>query len=112
MYSKEEGTPAAKLPEQVYGKTKKSRYNKIMQIQQKISKENLQNKIGQEVEVLIEDISFDGKYLIGRTKQDVPDIDGVIYIKNSDDKLVNQFVKAKVIDVSNYDLIGEIVKEN
>ena len=112
MYSKEEGTPAAKLPEQVYGKTKKSRYNQIMQIQQKISKENLQNKIGQEVEALIEEISFDGKYLIGRTKQDVPDIDGVIYIKNSDNKLVNQFVKAKVIDVSNYDLIGEIVKEN
>ena len=112
MYSKEEGTPAARLPEQVYGKTKKSRYNKIMKIQQKISKENLQNKIGQEVEVLIEDISFDGKYLIGRTKQDVPDIDGVIYIKNSDDKLVNKFVKAKVIEVSDYDLIGELVKEN
>ena len=110
MYSKEEGTPAAKLPEQVYGKTKKSRYNKIMKIQQKISKENLQNKIGQEVEVLIEEISFDGKYLIGRTKQDVPDIDGVIYIKNVDDKLINKFITAKVIDVSNYDLIGEIVK--
>ena len=112
MYSKEEGTPAAKLPEQVYGKTKKSRYNKIMKIQQEVSKENLQNKIGQEVEILIEEISFDRKYLIGRTKQDVPDIDGVIYIKNRDDKLVNQFVKAKVIDVSNYDLIGELVKEN
>ena len=83
-----------------------------MKIQQGISKENLQNKIGQEVEVLIEDISFDGKYLIGRTKQDVPEIDGVIYIKNSNEKLINQFIKAKVIDVSNYDLIGEIVKEN
>ena len=83
-----------------------------MKNQQGISKENLQNKIGQEVEVLIEDISFDGKYLIGRTKQDVPEIDGVIYIKNSDEKLINQFIKAKVIDVSNYDLIGEIVKEN
>ena len=83
-----------------------------MKIQQEVSKENLQNKIGQEVEILIEDISFDRKYLIGRTKQDVPDIDGVIYIKNRDDKLVNQFVKAKVIDVSNYDLIGELVKEN
>lgn len=111
MYSKEEGTPAEKLPEQVYGKTKKSRYNKIMKIQQKISNDNLQNKIGQEIEVLVENISFDGKYLIGRTKQDVPEIDGVIYIKNNDNKLVNQFVTTKIIDVSNYDLIGEIVKE-
>ena len=110
MYSKEDGTPAAKLPEQVYGKTKKSRYDKIMKIQQKISNENLQKKIGQEVEVLIENMSFDGKYLIGRTKQDVPDIDGLIYIKCKDEDLINQFVKAKIIDVKNYDYIGELVK--
>lgn len=110
MYSKEDGTPAAKLPEQIHGNTKKSRYNKIMEIQKKISNENLQRKIGQEVEVLIEDISFDGKYLIGRTKQDVPDIDGVVYVKNTDVKdLVNKFVKVKIIDVSDYDLIGEIL---
>ena len=111
MYSKEDGTPAAKLPEQVYGKTKKSRYDKIMKIQQKISNENLQKKIGQEVEVLIENMSFDGKYLIGRTKQDVPDIDGLIYIKYKDENLINQFVKAKIIDVKNYDYVGEFVKE-
>ena len=110
MYSKEEGTPAAKLPEQIHGNTKKSRYNKIMEIQQKISNENLKNKIGQEFEVLIEDISFDGKYLIVRTKQDVPDIDGIVYVKNQEkSNLVNKFVKVNIIDVKNYDLIGEIV---
>ena len=111
MYSKEEGTPAAKLPEQIHGNTKKSRYNKIMEIQQKISNENLKNKIGQKFEVLIEDISFDGKYFIGRTKQDVPDIDGIIYVKNQDKKnLVNQFIKVHIIEVKDYDLIGEIIK--
>ena len=111
MYSKEEGTPAAKLPEQIHGNTKKSRYNKIMEIQQKISNENLKNKIGQKFEVLIEDISFDGKYLIGRTKQDVPDIDGIIYVKNQDKRnLVNQFIKVHIIEVKDYDLIGEIIK--
>ena len=110
MYSKEEGTPASKLPEQIHGNTKKSRYNKIMEIQQKISNENLQKKIGQEVEVLVEDISFDGKYLIGRTKQDVPDIDGIIYIKNDNKtNLVNKFVKAKITNVKDYDLIGELM---
>lgn len=109
MYSKEEGTPAEKLPNQIHGNTKKSRYNKIMEIQQKISNKNLQEKIGQEYEVLIEDISFDGKYLIGRTKQDVPDIDGIIYIKNNqEENLVNKFIKVKIIDVKDYDLIGEI----
>ena len=111
MYSKEDGTPAAKLPNQIHGNTKKSRYNKIMEIQQKISNENLQRKIGQEFQVLIEDISFDGKYLIGRTKQDVPDIDGVVYVKNSDAiNLVDKFVKVHITDIKDYDLIGEIVR--
>ena len=110
MYSKEDGTPAAKLLGQIHSNTKKSRYNKIMKIQQKISNENLQRKIGQEYEALIEDISFDGKYLIGRTKQDVPDIDGIIYIKNDQkEQLVDKFVKVQITDVRDYDLIGEII---
>ena len=109
-YSKEEGTPAAKLPAQINGNTKNSRYNKIMKIQQQISNENLKKEIGKEYEVIIEDISFDKKYLIGRTRKDVPDIDGIIYIKNTLQKEeINQFVKVKVIDVKDYDLIGEII---
>ena len=109
-YSKEEGTPAAKLPDQINGNTKNSRYNKIMKIQQQISNDNLKKEIGKEYEAIIEDISFDKKYLIGRTRQDVPDIDGIIYIKNTLQKEeINQFVKVKVIDVKDYDLIGEII---
>lgn len=115
MYSKEDGTPAAKLPNQVHGNTKKARYNKIMAIQQKISKQVLENKIGKIYEVLIEDVSFDGKFLIGRTMQDVPDIDGLVYIKNNIKEnlhqIMNNFVKCKVIKINDYDLIGEIVKE-
>ena len=110
MYSKEEGTPAEKLPEQIHGNTKKARYNKIMQIQQKVSNENLKNKIGQVVEVLIEDISFDGKFLIGRTSQDVPEEDGIIYVENTNfENKVNSFVNVKIKDVKDYDLIGEII---
>ncbi len=109
-YSKEEGTPAEKLPNQIHGNTKKSRYNKIMGVQQKISNENLKNKIGKTYEVLIENISFDKQFYIGRTMQDVPEIDGLVYIKNNDDgKKLNNFVKSKIIDVSNYDLIAEII---
>ena len=111
VYSKEEGTPAAKLPNQIHGNTKKSRYNKIMKSQQEISRRNLENKIGKKYEVLIEDISFDGKYLIGRTMQDVPEIDGLVYIKVrdlQDKKYINKFKKCKIIDVSNYDLIATL----
>ena len=113
MYSKEEGTPAEKLPNQIHGNTKKSRYNKIMEEQQIISNQNLKKKIGKTFDVLIEDVSFDGKYFIGRTMQDVPDIDGIVYIKNENDKiqdsLLNHFVNCKVIDVSNYDLIAKLL---
>ena len=110
MYSKEDGTPAAKLLGQIHTNTKKSRYNKIMQIQQKISNENHQKKIGKQYEVLVESLSFDGKYLIGRTKQDVPDIDGIIYIKNdSTQQLVDKFVNVKIAEVRDYDLIGELI---
>lgn len=114
IYSKEEGTPASRLPEQIHGNTKKSRYNKIMKEQAKISLENLKNKIGKTYKVLIESISFDGKYFVGRTMQDVPEEDGLVYIKNDGkykvEDILNCFANCKIIKVSNYDLIGEIVK--
>ncbi len=116
MYSKEDGTLAARMKNQIHGNTKKSRYNKIMALQQQISKENLSKKIGELHEVLIEDISFDKKYLIGRTSKDVPDIDGIVYvIYNNTNKTKditeykNKFIACKIIDVKDYDLIAEIL---
>ena len=109
-YSKEDGTPAAKLPNQIHGNTKKSRYNKIMKEQQEISEQNLKEKIGKKYETLIENISFDGKYYIGRTIENVPDIDGVVYIKNSNkENLINKFVTCRIVDINTYDLIGKII---
>ena len=113
QYSKEDGTPAAKLPNQVHGNTKKARYNKIMKIQQEISRKKLEKKLNKEYEVLIEDITFDGKYYIGRTMQDVPEIDGLVYIKNNSknpkESKLNKFEKCKIIGISDYDLIGEFI---
>ena len=111
QYSKEDGTPAAKLPNQVHGNTKKARYNKIMKIQQEISRKKLEKKLNKEYEVLIEDITFDGKYYIGRTMQDAPDIDGLVYIKNnsgnSKESKLNKFEKCKITEISDYDLVAE-----
>ncbi len=112
-YSKEEGTPAARLPEQIHGNTKKARYNKIMAEQQTISKQVLENKVGKTYKVLVEDMSFDGKYFVGRTMQDVPEEDGLVYIENDGsfdvNEILNNFVNCKITDVTNYDLIGEII---
>ena len=110
-YSKEEGTPASKMQNQIHYKTKQVRLNKIMSLQQEISKEKLETNIGNTIEVLVENISFDGKYLVGRTKNDVPDEDGIVFIKKTKDNenKLNKFIKCKVIDVSNYDLIAESI---
>ena len=110
-YSKEDGTPAEKMPNQIHGNTKKARYNKIMKLQQKIAEENLKQKIGNEYEVLIENKTFDNKYWVGRTKMDVPEMDGVVYIENNkEENLINSFVKCKIIDIQRYDLIGKIME--
>ena len=89
--------------------TKKSRYNKIMKLQQQISDEIMKNQIGKTIEVLIEDESFDGKYYIGRSKNEVPDIDGVIFIKKTEDELLDKFVTVKITGSRDYDLIAELV---
>ena len=109
-YSKEDGTPASRLKEQIHTMTKKSRYNKIMKLQKEISKQNEQKLIGRELEILIEDISLDRKYYIGRSYMDVPEIDGVAYVKNNNTKedLIGKYIKAKVVEVKDYDIIANI----
>lgn len=108
-FSKEEGTPAEKLKDQIHPMTKKSRYNKIMSLQQKIASEIGQEMVGKELEVLIETKTFDGKYYVGRSYREVPDIDGLIYIEMVDKALEGKFVKCKITKASGYDLIGKIV---
>lgn len=90
--------------------TKKSRHKKIMTMQKDISKKNLEEKIGNSYEVMIESTSFDNKYYIGRTYMDVPEEDGIIFIKKQEELEIGAFVKCKVIKVQDYDLIGEVCK--
>lgn len=109
-YSKEDGTPAARIKEQVHPMTKKSRYNKIMKLQNSVSKEISEKQIGRTLKVLLEERSFDGKYYIGRSYMDVPDIDGVIFVNSNEENLEGEFVKVKITGAQDYDLIGELIK--
>ena len=109
-YSKEDGTPAAKFENQVHPKTKEKRKNIIMNIQNEISTEKMKEKIGQEYEVLIEDYSDAGLFYVGRSYMDSPDTDGVIYV-NIEDDLIGKFVKCKIVNSSDYDLIAEIIEK-
>ncbi len=109
MYSKEDGTPAQKLPNQIHTNTKKARHKVIMEIQQKISNENLKNKIGKIYNTLIENLTEDKKYYMGRTYADVPEMDGIVFIKNKENLKFGEFVNCRITDVLDYDLIGEII---
>ena len=108
-YSKEEGTVAQKMENQVHPMTKKSRHKRIMKLQKQIMKEQLSKQIGKQMEVLIENKTFDEKYYIGRSANEVPDIDGVIYIENNQNEdLVGKFVNVEIRDSTEYDLIAKI----
>lgn len=113
-YSKEDGTPASRLKEQIHPMTKKSRYNKIMKLQQQISKQIQEKQLGRELEILIEGITPDQKHYIGRSYMDAPEIDGLTYIEKNTvqnkekDNLIGKYVTVKIVDVKDYDLIGTI----
>lgn len=109
-YSKEDGTPASRLKEQIHPMTKKSRYNKIMKLQQEISNDNEKKQLDRELEISIEDITPDKKYYIGRSYMDVPGIDGIAYIENNTkENLIGKYIKAKVIEVRDYDMILKLI---
>lgn len=109
-YSAEDGTPAAKFKDQIDESVKDFRRDKIMEIQQKVSLDNLKSKVGNVYECLIENITDDGEYFIGRSYMDVPSEDGVIYIKFNNDSMINEFVNVLITDSDEYDLFGEIVE--
>ena len=108
-YSKEDGTPAARLKEQVHYKTKQVRYDRIMGLQKQIAKIKLEEKIGNTYEALVDSIEENGKLIIARSYMDIPNEDGVIFINNTKNVNVGEFINVKITDIQGYDLIGELV---
>ena len=108
-YSKEDGTPAARLKEQVHYKKKQVRYDQIMTLQNQIAKIKLEEKIGNTYEAVVDSIENNGKLLIARSYMDIPNEDGVIYIPNKGNINIGDFINVKITDTQGYDLIGEIV---
>ena len=107
-YSKEEGTRAASLDEQIPDSIKEERKNEIMAIQSEISAEILSKKIGKRLEVLIEE-EVDEENYVGRTYMDSPEIDGVTYVHSAKNLEIGSFVQVDVVDSLDYDLVGEII---
>ena len=108
-YSKEDGTPASRIKEQVHHRTKQARLDKIMSLEQQISRIKLEEKIGNEYEAIVDGFSDDNRFICARSYMDIPNEDGTIFIKNNGKVKPGDFVKCRITAVKNYDLIGEIL---
>lgn len=107
-YSKEDGTPAFRIKEQIHPKTKEARLNKLMKLEQKIATIKLEEKIGNTYNSLIEGYTPDKKYYIARSYMDIPDEDGVIFVENTKKMEIGSFVDCVITDVKDYDLIAKL----
>jgi ribosomal protein S12 methylthiotransferase len=108
-YSREDGTPAAEMADQVSERIKRERYKKLMRAQARVSFKRNRRLIGTVEQAIIEGYSEETELLLkGRTSRQAPDIDGQVYITAGDAK-VGDIVNLRITDSSDYDLIGEIV---
>ena len=109
-YSREEDTPAYKLPEQIDEEVKEERHNELMELQQGISYEISLSKIGNTYDVLIEEKDVENIW-VGRTYMDSVDIDGVVYVTSDEDLELGSIYKVKINDALEYDLMGDVIDE-
>lgn len=108
-YSKEEGTPAYNFDNQIDDDVKQMRYEKLMQIQNEVSYLNNKEKIGKELEVIIDAYDEGELCYIARTYGDTPDVDEAAYVYSQNEHKSGDIVKIKVLDAHDYDITGEVI---
>ena len=112
-YSQEEDTPAAAFPDQVPEEIKEARRNEIMELQQRISRDNLQHKVGTVLEVFVEGYLPEDDVYIGRTYMDAPDVDGYLFFPGNGIELMSgSMVPVLVTEASEYDLKGVLYEDD
>ena len=111
-YSREEGTPAARMKGQLSEEVKQERMERLVEVHQKIAFQKRQNYVGKEVTVLLDGIDENTPLVYGRTEWQAPEIDDVIYINSpiySDEISIGEFASVKIVETCEYDLIGEVL---
>jgi ribosomal protein S12 methylthiotransferase len=104
MYSPVEGADANDLPDQVPEDIKQERYDIFMQAQQVISTAKLKQRIGQTMQVLVEEKTDEG--YVGRSYADAPEIDGLVYIETDQALALGEFSQVEIVDADEYDCYG------
>ncbi len=107
-YSHEENTHAYLLKDNVSKKIKQLRTEAVMALQQTISFELNQKKIGKTVKVLFD--KKEGDYFIGRTEFDSPEVDNEVYVKADENNIrIGDFANVKITSAEDYDLYGKVI---
>lgn len=106
-YSQEEGTPAAAFEGQVAEDVKAARLEQLMALQQEISRARNQEKIGTELEVLVEGYDAGNYLYFGRSRGDSIGVDSTVYFAARDEVEIGSFVRVRILDADAYDLTGE-----
>ena len=109
-YSREEDTPAASFPDQIDEQEKQDRYDLLMQTQLPISEELQREKIGTEQTVLCEGYDRVASTHFGRSAADAPDVDGKVFFSSKKRVPPGTFVRVRITDAMDYDLVGEAVE--
>ncbi len=108
-FSPEEGTPAATMRGQVPDAVKRARFERIMELQQGISRAHQKALVGRRLEVLVEGRAEETEHLLaGRHAQQAPEIDGLTYV-NDGVAYPGEIVTVEVTDAAEYDLVGKVV---
>ncbi|WP_404809861.1 30S ribosomal protein S12 methylthiotransferase RimO [Lactonifactor longoviformis] len=110
-YSPEEDTPAAEMDGQIPEEVKEERKAELMELQQEISLDKGDSRIGMELEVMIEGKVADENAYVGRTYADAPGIDGYIFVNTETELMSGDFALVHVTGALEYDLIGELADE-
>ena len=110
-YSPEEDTPAAIMPDQIDEEVKLDRQAELMELQQEISLDKGNDKIGSVVEVMIEGKVADENAYVARTYGDAPNVDGYIFVNTGMELMSGDFARVHVTGALEYDLIGELEDE-
>ena len=106
-YSCEEGTAAASFDDQIDEEVKAERLDALMSLQQSISLELNQEKIGTVIEVIAEGYDEENFLFYGRSRGDSIDVDGKVYFGTEDEVQPGDIIKVKILDASEYDLTGQ-----
>lgn len=110
-YSQEEDTPAAEMPDQIEEELKCSRRDEVMELQQEIAFEKAEDMIGTVLDVMVEGKVADEDVYVTRTYRDAPNVDGYLFLESGASLMTGDFVRVRVTDSNEYDLIGEIYHE-